>query len=39
MEELFSPQLEAGIRRDNPWDRGQVVCEVEGDGRQGRDVM
>jgi len=38
-EELLSPQLEAGIRWDNPCDRGQVVCQVEGDGRQRRDVM
>jgi len=25
-EVLFSPQLEASIGGDNPWDRGQVVC-------------
>jgi len=27
------------MRRDNPGDRGQVVCEVEGDGRQRSDLM
>ena len=35
---MFSLQLEAGTRWDKPWDRGQVVCQVEGNGRQRRDV-
>ena len=32
-EELFSPELEAGIGWNNPRDWGQVVCQVEGGGR------
>ena len=34
-EELLSPPFEACIRWDNPGYRGQVFCQVEGDGRYG----
>ena len=36
---MLSPQLEAGIRWDNLRGRGQVVCQMEGYGRQRRDFM
>ena len=36
---LFRSQLEASIERDNLLDWGPVVCQVEGDGWQCRDVV
>jgi len=36
---LLSPHLEAGVRWDNSWDWGQVVCQMERDGRERRDVL
>jgi len=36
---LLSPQLEAGMRWNYPGNWRKVVCQVEGDGWQRRDVM
>jgi len=38
-EELLGSHFEARIWWDNPRDRGQVVCHVEGDGRQSDHIM
>jgi len=38
-EVFFGSSLEASIGGDNPWDWWQVVCQVEGDGWERRDVV